>query len=195
MTLSYIGSFSLGTLTPISLSVASSLASNLAQQIADLGKLTTGIGAFPPSISGSITTLASLLTELNLAITASFPSVDFQALAAADAIAPLSAELVSPLAFQTLLQGEAGIFAYAYSGQGNAFGSSVSSALSGGYPDGSGGSASSNAMIVATTNSGVFTDIETFFGVIPPNLPVGLTYLAQLNIGALCPICVDSTSG
>lgn len=193
MTLSYVGQINLGVLTPISLSVAGSLTTAISSQITAFTDLSAGLTAHPPSFAASISALATLTTALTASL--SLPSVDFQAAAVADAITTLTAELTTPLAFASLLNGAAGIFSYAYGGTGASLGPSVSSALSSSWPDGTSSATSSNAVVIGTVTPSVWGNIETFFGAIPPSLPAGLTYLAEMNLGALCPLCVTSTAG
>jgi hypothetical protein len=194
MGLTYVGELAIGPCIPTSVSAVAALAANLAVNIASLLELQVGLGAFPPSISASLTALVELTTSLNLAISFSLPYVDAQVTAIAQAIASLTADLVPCLALQLTLNGGAGIFAFGFNGTGAAFGSSITNELSASWPDGSLSSGTSNAIILATVTSSVWTDILTVFNAIPPSLPQGLTFLAQLNIGTLCPSILDATA-
>lgn len=195
MALSYVGKISLAVLNPMSVSVAAALTASLGLQLTAFAELTAGIGISPPSIAGSLAATITIAEQLALAVTATLPSVDFQIVAVAEIIATLTAELGIPLVFQGLLEGEAGIFSYAYNDIGSNFGPDVTNALSASWPDGTPSTGSSNALIIATTLSSAWTDVLTLFNAVPPMLPVGFTYLAQQNIGGIMPILIDASFG
>lgn len=190
--LSYLGEVSVGGITPLSVSCSAALVAAIEVDLTALALLIVNLNANPPSLTADASAIAALIVQLQLGISVDLPSADFQALAVADAIATLSAELAIPLSFELLLGGGAGIYAYGYHGAANAFGRSVTDALSVNWPDGTGSDVQSNALIMATTQDAVWSDMLAFFGVIPPSLPPGLTYVAQCNIGTLCPACVTA---
>lgn len=191
----YVGQLNIGGITPISLSVAGSLSASIATDIAAIAQLSVDLNVTPPSLAFNISAVTQLLIQFGLAIDVGLPSVDFQALAVADAIATLTAELAIPLQFQLLLGAGAGMFVYGYDGTTSAFGSSINAKLSNGWPDATSPDVDSNALIMATVADDVWENMLSFFGVIPPSLPAGFTYVAQANIGTLTTLSVTATVG
>ncbi len=189
--LTYAGAINLGVLSPLTLTVVGTLAAEVAADVTALTSLAVSVGITPPTIAASIDVVVNLVAGLALAI--EFPPasvyVDFQATIMLGVIAELELTLALPLSLNALLGGDGGIFAYGYEGSGADFGATVS----GEWPDNTPSTAESNALIVATVTPSVWTDVGTFFGVLPPSLPPGLTYLASVNIGLLCPLVVSAT--
>lgn len=197
MSLDYVGSIPLGVLSPLCFSVAGSLTASLTADLVALAGLVVNMGITPPTLELSIVGLIELAVSLGVEITARGPGIgfDFQALALIDAILDLTLQLAIPFSLQAVLNAGAQLFAYGYSGTGAAFGGIVGSALASGWPDGTGPGDNVNAMIIATVTPSVWTDIQTFFDIIPPTLSPGLTYIAQTNLSLVSNILINSTEG
>jgi hypothetical protein len=192
MSITYLGTLSLGALTPISVTAGANLSVVLNADLALLAQLNAAIGITWPGISANITALISLIGQLNAAISLglTLPSVNFMA----DVIADLEASLAIPLSFSLLLGGGAGIFAYAWDGPGRDFGAAVQSELAGNWRDGTSSNAHANAVVLATTTPSVWDNLVEFFGAVPPGLPPGLSFVGQANIGTLAPLTVEATA-
>lgn len=199
MALVPVGTVNLGVLSPLSLTVAASLTASLNADIQVLVDLIADFGITPPSFALMLSVLGEIQAGFaaSLTITPPIPYIDLQIGLMANVIVELTIELVPMIPFTVLLDvgAEAGIYAYGYNGTGADFGGAVGSALSSGWPDGTFAAADSNALILATVTPSVWTDVLAFFDVVPPNLPPGLTFLAQMNLGILCGLAVKSTIG
>lgn len=197
MGLAYVGSINLGILSPMSLSAGAVCTASIAPDIAALVSLAASVTVVPPVIALSLANTISAAAQFAASLTASPPVVyiDLQLGVMADVIIQLTAELaiLNPFAALLSLTAEAGIFVYAYNGTGRDFGAAVGNAISPTWPNGTPGSAHANALIIATVTPSVWDDVASFFDIIPPNLPPGLSYLANVNIGLLCGLCVRAT--
>lgn len=196
MALNYVGSINLGLLSPLSLSVSGSLIVSLRADLQVLLDLVLAINVVPPTIALQIEFLIQFAANLTIAleITPPLPYIDLQLGLMVDVILSLTLELSLMLPFSLALDlgAEAGLFVYAYNGTGANFGAAVTAAIPA-WPNGKPLTAPSNAMIVATVSPTVWMDVESFFDIITPNLPAGLTYVANANLGLMCGLAVKST--
>lgn len=180
----------------MSLGVSAALTASLTVDLQILIDLAINIGIIPPTLAFSLDVVIGLFANLNIGLTCTPPIIylDVQIGLTASLIIELGIELALCLPFEILLDlnANAGIFAYAYNGTGASFGAATTAAITP-WPDGTAGNVDSNALIIAAVQPSVWSDIETFFDIIPPSLPEGLTYLASLNLGLLCGLAVKST--
>lgn len=133
MALVYLGSLTTGAINPgLALSLASAvprIEAELALQAAVIAQL----NVTPPSIAASLSlatdTVASINTAISLGV--EVPSLSVQVNAALSLIALLNVEL-GALGFD---MSAAGIHAYTFDGEADAFGPAIPSAFPGGAPD------------------------------------------------------------
>ena len=148
MALQYVGELPLGvmcaaasTAVGVSLRAWPSCSLRWLSTSKQLSSVQSRWGLSPPNIGIDLALCAQLLIDLNLAISVSLPSLDFQIAAVLALIASyppswrasLSLSLSLPLAE---LFATAGIQAYQYSGSGGQFGGLLNQAISEFFPDG-----------------------------------------------------------
>ncbi len=135
MSLTYLGSLSVGVIAP---SVAGTIAVTLPHLIAQLDGLAAAVAqlnASPPTIAASLTFANDMVASITAAIAlgVQVPTLSVQLAAIAAFVATLSAEVAVLLGYQAAL-GSAGIHAYAFAGQANGLGPAIPSTFPGGSP-------------------------------------------------------------
>lgn len=149
MALRHVGTLSIGQCIPTLLTANAALSATLDATLPSLqAKLAAALALqasltiTPPSLSGNIQIALDLLASLQASVSLNLPGIDFQLAAVAQLIAQIQLDLGSlsiQLSFSlelTLLLGAAGIHAYIYGGEAQAFGPELAAATVGGFPGG-----------------------------------------------------------
>lgn len=169
MTVSYLGSVTLGQALPIAVSAQAQLSIALDSALAELtGKLEGALNVAasllaPPALTATITATLQVLASMQLdvgasggvlqltAVLALLAEVELQ-LVALDAAVDLSAALIAQLAV-------AGIHLYTFSGPANTFGPELTAATAAGFPGG-GLSDNANAVVLATSSTSAWAAMQ-----------------------------------
>lgn len=162
MSVSYLGSLTLGAVSPGSASAAAAGTAGISAALPDIQARIAAMVSFAPTpvdFAASITLAQSTIASIQsaLAFGISPPSIDAQIATIAAELAALQVQLASietQLAvvadFSAVLE-TPGVHAYAYVGPVNQMGSDVSATLSGGFPGGTAGD-NANALILGTSS-------------------------------------------
>jgi hypothetical protein len=177
MTVTYVGSLSIGDLVPGAAAAAVAGAAGINAALPDIQARIAALASFSPAPVDFAAQLA-LAQQMVASITASIslglpvPSIAAQIAIVAAQIAALEASVLAINAnltivtdFQDLLTA-AGIHVYAFDGQVQDLGNELDTELSGGVPGGSPTDAS-NALVMVTTVSATWTAISQVFKVAP----------------------------
>lgn len=163
MSLTYDGSMTVGALLP---SVQTQIGADVTattNEIATANAALTSIGAQHPTLSASITNVTAMLAQLNAAVGLGLPDITANITAN---FTSLIASLNATLSILTGLQSNmsaGGVFAYRWSGNGNAFGADLTTELATHYRDGSLSSNPGNAIVLLTTTPATWTAMQAFF--------------------------------
>lgn len=142
MTITHLGSYTVGGLMPAAAGAFGSLEGDLNGQLAAQGNLSIALAVGPPSVAVAAEIAA------NVAASVTSPTFGIALSANVAAIAAINAQLAA-LAGLFAALGAAGIELYAYSGTAAGFGAAVAGETSAGLPGGSGGDVV-NALVLAT---------------------------------------------
>lgn len=154
-----LGSMSIGTLCPSSLSAVASLLGQLQANLSGLLKVQAALTVSPPSLSANISGVAKVAASLALAVEG--PSVTLQISAVASLIAQLQVQVSALVALMASL-GTAGVAVYAFDGTASELGTQVSSVTSSGIVGGAPGD-HANALVLATTIPATWLAMQQFF--------------------------------
>jgi hypothetical protein len=177
MSVTYLGSLSIGDALPGAVAVAAAGVAGIGLALPDIQARLAALASFSPlpvdfaaQLALALQMVASVQTSIALGL--SPPSIALQiAIIAAlvleleAAIVAISVQLDIVLDFQALL-GAAGIHAYAYAGQVQDLGSEMATELAGGVPGGAPTDAS-NALVLVTTTPATWTAMGQIFQVTP----------------------------
>lgn len=163
MTLAYQGKLEIGAICPIVVTGTADAAAQLQANLTGALALEASLSITPPSVAEQITILTEFLAQLTAGVTLGVPSVSFNLAACTDLIASINASIGVLVTLQGLL-GTAGVFAYTYDGAADALGAALTTELATQWPDGTPSTDHANAVILGTTDSGVWTDMLAFFG-------------------------------
>ena len=163
MSVTYIGSLSVGACMP-------AVTSALASAYADLQARVTALLAFAPvpiDFTAQLTLCAQMTASISsmIALGIAPPSISAQIAITAALVASLEAQLAVILGLQTAL-GVAGVFAYAYAGTASGLGAAFTAQLFAGFPGGTGAD-STNALLLATTTPACWTAMQAVFKTSP----------------------------
>lgn len=148
MALSY-ANLTLGECVPTLLAANAALTASvnlvlpsLQAKLASALQLQASLTLTPPTLQGNLQVALDLVASLQASVSLGLPGIDFQLLAVAKLIAAIEIELGAlgvHLAFSvelTALLGAAGIHAYRYTGEAQAFAGELGAATDGGFPGG-----------------------------------------------------------
>lgn len=178
MSLSYIGSLSIGAAIPTAVAAAAAGTVGISTALPDIQARIAALQSFQPSpinfgamLANAQATIGSINASIALGIQP--PSIDQQ-------IAEVLALLSQLLAQMTLIDvqlgiiaafqeqlGAAGIAAYAYAGPVSALGTEVYGALIDGLPTGGNAGTQCHALVLATTDGGTWNAMSQIFKVAP----------------------------
>lgn len=161
--LSFVGQQNIGTLCPFVVDATGSVIAELGARLQGLIALALSFNITPPSFSVSLDLALKLKASIEAALTITLPDITFQLQAILRIIADLTVKLQLLAELAITLAGPAGVFIYRYSGPGAGLGPALSSALSTGWPDGSGTGQQSNALILGTVTPSVWATMSVFF--------------------------------
>jgi hypothetical protein len=183
MSLVYVGSLSLAALVPsVYLSIGKV---GVAINAAFNGNMSVSasFSASPPDLSFYLAGIAEMIVQLTTSLGLGLPNVSFDVSAAVSLVAELELALTLLVALEALLGAAIGIYAFGYSGLGNALGAAVTTELASTWPDGAPSSGAANAFLFGATTSiaqsqvALFLDALSFVG--------GLVYAGKLTLAAL----------
>lgn len=160
MSLTPLGSMTVGDAVPgVQIAVGASLP-NLQAQLAGLIAAQFDITAHPPTIAGNLAIAQAIVASLQaqIALGVEVPTASLQLAAIATAIAAIQGQLTALLALEAAL-GQAGVFGYIYSGPTNGLGGDLTAELAAGFPGG-GPTDASNAIILATSVAPAWVALE-----------------------------------
>jgi hypothetical protein len=163
MTVTYIGSLSIGASIPGSVAT-------LELALPDIQARLAALASFAPtavSYSAQIAVAQSIVTGISASIAAGItpPSISAQFAAVALLIADLTAQISAIGEFSDLMA-VTGIHAYAYAGAANLLGAGFTTELSGGLPGGAPGD-HVDALVLATSIGSTWTAMSNVFKVTP----------------------------
>lgn len=163
MSLTYDGEISVGAILPsVQLQIAADVTAATAELAAANAAL-VNIGLHPPTLAASIANVTTLLAQLNAAVGLGLPDITVGITANFTA---LIASLNATLAILTALQANmsaGGVFAYRYSGAGNALGAALTAELAATFRDSTPSSGPCNAFLLLTTTPATWTAMQAFF--------------------------------
>lgn len=174
MTVAYLGSMTIGVAVLGGFDAATAGQLGIEGALPDLQARIAALAAFNPQpidYSVSLSIANSIIAGINASITLGIVPPDFSAQIAIvlgivtdlEAIAlDVDAKLTVVVDFLGLLA-TAGVHLYKYSGNADQLGPEFTTELSGGFPGGSGGSESCNALVLATTNGATWTAMQGVF--------------------------------
>lgn len=178
MTVTLIGSLSLGAAMPGALGVAVAAQAGINLALPDIEARLEALLSFAPQpvdFSVQLALAQSIVASIQASIAVGItpPSIDAQLAIVAALIAELEAAIVSVhaqlsivLLFAGLL-GIGGVHLYRYSGQAQNLGTEFTTALATGFPDGSGPTAATEALLLGTTTAPVWAAIQQIFKTVP----------------------------
>ncbi len=177
MTVSYLGSLTVGAAAPGGLALAAAGTAGINGALPDIQARIAALASFaptPPNIAADIALAQKIIESLQAALTlgitppnisAQIEIVAAQLLALKAAVAAIDAQL-SIIANLSNVLSTAGLHAYAYSGQANQLGTQFTTELAGGFPGGT-PTDPTNALVLATTLSGTWAAMAQFFKTTP----------------------------
>lgn len=177
MTVSYVGSLSIGAAIPGGLAAAVAGQTGINLALPDIQARLAALASFtptPPSLAADVQLAQSIVASLQAAISLGVtpPSIDAQlAIVAAlvvdlgAAVASINAQLAIVLGFINICA-TAGIHAYAYSGNADDLGAGMTTELAAGLPGG-GPTDPINALVLATSLGGTWTAMQSVFKTTP----------------------------
>jgi hypothetical protein len=207
MTLSLVGTLSVGQMVPIAVQAVGQLSATVGSVRATLNgqlqaklKLGARLTITPPRITATLSALAKVTAKLQAA--ASLGVVPPSFVLGLDVVLKNAARLqaylgglaaqVSAAASITSLLATAGIDSYSFGGATNAFGPAVTSATSGGFPSGGGPSAHCDAIILITTSPAAWTALGLVMAVGGGS---GLQYNGSVALAAAIPTAASVAAG
>jgi hypothetical protein len=163
MSLTYLGSLSLGAAVPLAATVDAAVVPKLQAEVTGILTAQAAITLNPPSISASLSLAQALVADITAAIALGVtePSLSVQLAALAALLVAVQADLTVALSLQTALL-SAGVHAYAYSGPASGLGPSLPDHFPGGLP----GDAA-NALVLATTTPATWVSMQLLFRTTP----------------------------
>ena len=180
----YQGKLALSAILPASVAAVAAASLGLSDALpvvtADLAgavACSTSIAITPPSLSGQIASVGVTAVGLALAVTLAVPFIDLAApelSAQVTILAPPVADITAGLALTLPMVGlfaEGGVEAWSFSGTSSQLGGIVSTAVSGGLPDGSSPTQTLTGFILASTGGGTWAGMQSFFPDIPATQP------------------------
>lgn len=120
----------------------------------------------PPDFNLGLATSILAGIQANISIGIVPPSIDLQISLFIALIAELAATLGIVVNLQNLLA-SAGVHVYVYDGRADTLGGDLTTALSAGFPGGSGGAQHTNAIVLATTVGATWSAMSAVFKVTP----------------------------
>lgn len=169
MSISYIGSLTLGQAIPMASTAVLELDASVGLALPDVQARVDGLLALsiapPPSLADLITSVQAMLLALQALLAAPLPDVSATAAALADLQATLGS-LTASLAFSASLGsllGTAGIHYYVFAGAANELAAELGSLLSGGLPGGAGGAEHIAGAILLANDGGAVSAIQSVF--------------------------------
>lgn len=161
--LTYIGNMNIGVLCPIVQTSIFGPIAALQARLSGLAALSAKLTISPPDFLTSLALAADLLVVLANAISIGLPGPAFQISAIAKAVSAITARVSFLTALLSALA-VGGVFVYTYAGPGSGLGPALTTELAGGWRDGTAPTAPSNALVLGTVSSSVWTTMLTFFG-------------------------------
>jgi hypothetical protein len=163
--ITYVGEQNIGNLCPLVGSATLGIIARLKAQLAAMLELALQLSLHPPTFAATLSIVVDLVASLTAALSLTLPGVSFQLAAVAKLVAKINAELalLAKLAL-VLASSTGGVMVFTYSGPGNALGTSLTTALSGSWPNAASGSAHANALVLGTVTPAVWTVMSAFFG-------------------------------
>jgi len=163
MTVTHIGSLTLGETIPGPVAAISATVPDLQAQVSALVAFKPAAINFAADLELAESIVASLKAGISAGITP--PSIDAQIGIVASQLAALRLKLESVLSLTNLF-GAAGVHAYAYAGAVNAFGGELGAELTGGLPGGA-PTDNANALVLVTTTPATWDALSQVFKVTP----------------------------
>ena len=167
MTMSYMGSLTLGQAIPMAATAALELDTSIGLVLPDVQARVTGLLALSiapaPSLQALIDSATAMLAALNALLVAPLPDADATAAALLELQTTLGA-LTASLGFSASLGsllGTAGVHYYVYAGAANELSGQLGSLLSGGLPGGAGGSEHIAGAILLANDGGAISALQT----------------------------------
>lgn len=163
MTITYLGSLSIGATVPAAVAAVEAVLPNLEAQIAALAAFTATIT--PPSFQADLQLAGEIVANLQASIALGItpPTISAQLSIVAALLANLQAQLAIILAIPFTT---GGVHAYHYNGPANGLGGEFTTQLAGGFPGGNPTDAT-NAILLATTIGATWTDMQVVFKTTP----------------------------
>jgi hypothetical protein len=164
MSVTYVGSLTLGQALPSITGVLATAYTDLAARVAALQGFSPKV--IPPDFNLKLA--GDILAGVQLAIAAGItpPSISLQLGLVKALLLEVKLQLDGVLKIQTAM-GEPGIHVYAYTGRADALGGEFSTELAGGFPGGAGGGDLSSALVLGTNSGLAWNAMATVFKVTP----------------------------
>jgi hypothetical protein len=161
--ITYLGSLTIGACLPSTAAVLATAYADLQARVTALASVTFAPIVFTAQLALAESIVASINAMITLGI--SPPTISAQIAIVTALLAELEAELAIILNLQGLFL-QAGVFAYRYSGRADAFGADLTTALSAGFPGGTGAD-NTNALVLATTTPACWSAMQGVFRTTP----------------------------
>lgn len=171
MTVSHLGSVTLGAAVPAALAAQGSIDLAVGVSLPEIQAKLAGLLAanlVPPTLAASLTTALQVVAGIQAAITLGLPPIDFQAAAIAevivllqDQLALLQAQASFSIALGTTL-GASGIHLCKYEGEVGQFGTQLQQECSDGFPGGSASDETLALILAGTTPEAIAALIAMF---------------------------------
>lgn len=159
--LNLVGELSIGAICPLVVGATATVVAELQAKLTGCLQLSAQLSVTPPTLSANLSAAAEMLASLTLAVNVSLPGIDFQVAAVAELIGQIQGALGILIQLQTILGAD--LFVYTYLGAASAFGPAVSSAVGGGWPDGSPAASEAEAIVLVAVEPAARVAMGTFF--------------------------------
>lgn len=192
MSLTYVGAVSLPALVP---SVYASIgAAGVAISAAFQGNLSVSasFSASPPTLPTILAGLTAFEVSLVEALALGLPPISFDVTVTATLVASLNLAFDLLIVLDALLAANIGIYAYSYTGLGNAMGASLTTALATTWPDGAPTNTATNAFIFGAVTPGAIQALGQFLDVLP--FGAGLEYAGRIGLSTLSGITARAST-